>query len=164
VGLFTSTVLALLVAVQPVPPAASAPKAPESPFTPFRVYENFTLSIDKNSFKILNSGQYPLIGLDVQLVFPRAIKFDDSQLLVKSYVNTLAVDCVTDQILVIVSRVFDEKGELKMVVSPAGVLENTNTPNTPTTELINLICPALLDRNKQTPVLFPVTKPSELTV
>ena len=100
---------------------------------------------------------------DLQLPFPVPLRCDNAPFLIKSYTNSIAVDCVKDQIIVIVSRAFDEKGELKSVLSPAGIIPNQGIENTPPTELVNLLCPPILERYKPEEDKKPVTKPGALT-
>lgn len=148
----------------PAAPPASAPK-PEAPiFTVFKTYENYTLSIDKNSVKLYTDSQpYPLVGLDIKMTFPRPLKYSDAPFLIGSYMNTVAIDCIKDHVIVAVSRMYNEKGELLMIISPAGVIENQHVADTPATELINLLCPPIVERYKSEPPSAPVTKPGALT-
>ena len=131
--------------------AAIAIAVPLQKFTPYKNYPGeYQLSIDENSIKIVGDEFSPLVMADIQIVMEKPVKYIDTSILVKSYQNSVAVDCKNDRVFIVVGRAFSVKGTMIYVTQKTEVVNNNHEAGSPTTELIDLFCPLILDRYKQT--------------
>lgn len=147
----------LLVAalVNPVAPPASAPKqlSPQI-FTPYSTIQGeYTLAIDIASIKLVDIYETPMVLIDIEIVMERPVKYIDSPILVKSYHNSLSVDCANDRVFVIVGRAFDTKRRLIYTTPKAELINNPHDQLSPTTQIMTLICPSNENRYKLPPVV-----------
>jgi len=160
VALLLDILLAAVVGVSPPAPVASAAKAKQT----FTVYRNFPgqyqLGIDDDSFELVGDAEVPLVLLSVQLIMEKPVKYIDTPAQVKSYQNSLAVDCRNDRVFVLVGRAFDVKGKLIYTTKAPQIVNNPHEKTTPTTEIMNLICPPILERYKDFINPPAVTSPS----
>lgn len=126
--------------------ATPAPKV----FTPYRNFSGeYQLNIDEDSMKLLGDDDIPMVSVDIQIIMEKPVKYIDTPILVKSYQNSVAVDCRNDRIFIIVGRAFSTKGVLIYTTSKPEIVNNQHEVRSPTTELINLFCPPILDRTKE---------------
>ena len=77
------------------------------------------------------------------------VKYNNSQVLVKSYQNSIAVDCKNDRLVILVGRVFSVEGVKIYVTSKPEIVNNTHEVKAPTTQLIDLFCSPILERYKE---------------
>lgn len=177
-SILASAILALAVAA-PAPPA-SAPTPREKPiFTPFKGWETHTINVDTESFHVYpgkSADEMPVIGLDIELIVtepqPYIVPPRAKPVFVKRYINTLAVDCANERLLVVVSRGFDVSGNLLFSVQMKDFVENKHQETTPVAEIMdNLVCPPLYKkfgppgqkRNEEPEEPAPVTKEPSMT-
>lgn len=119
-------------------------------FVPFRNYAGeYQLNIDVNSFDIISDGISPLVLMDIQIIIEKPIKYIDTPILVKSYKNSVAIDCRKDRLFIIVGRAFSTKDVLIYSTSKPEMVNNAHELGSPTTELIDSFCPLILDLIKE---------------
>lgn len=129
--------------------AAIVTAAPQK-FTPYKNYSGeYQLSIDENSIKILGDDVTPLVMADIQIIMEKPVKYFDTPIIVKSYQNSVAVDCRNDRVFVVVGRAFSIKGTMIYSTSKPEIINNNHEAGSPTTELIDLFCPLILERYKE---------------
>ena len=132
--------------------AAAIVTAPAPP-QKFILYKNYPgeyqLSIDENSIRILDDNVTPLVVIDIQIVMERPVRYIDTPITVKSYQNSIAVDCRNDRIFVVVARAFSTNGTMIYSTAKPEIINNNHKAGAPTTELIDLFCPPILERYKE---------------
>lgn len=137
---------------------AAAVAAPLQTFTPYKRFENLEINIDTSSFAMFQGdGAVPLVGLTIQLVMSPPITYDGSKP-IKSYVNTLVVDCNTDTTMVIAADGFGTSGEAVFSKRDTVTMKNSKIPGTPVFEIMEFVCKPLLLRYKEQSQQNPVTK------
>lgn len=151
-ALLVNLLLAATLAIPATPPA-SAPKPviPLQVFTPYlSIVGQYLLSIDVAGAKVFAEAGLPLVLMDIEILLEKPIKYVDSPTLVKSYQNTVALDCVNDRILVVVGRAFDTRKRLVYTTAEAQIIDNLHDKLSPTSQLLNLVCPTP-ERERNTP-------------
>ena len=127
--------------------AAPKPQA----FTPYLNYPGeYQLSIDEKSLKVLGDEAEPLVMVDIQIIMDKPVKYIDTPALVKSYQNSVAIDCRNDRVFIVVGRAFSLKGQLIYSTPKPEIVLNPHEVKSPTSDLINLFCP-----------VFPPSQPKE---
>lgn len=151
---FTALLLATALSASPAAPV----------FSPFKTYPNaYELRVDANA-RLLDNPKVPMVFMSIQLILARPMRYNDSPIMVKSYQNKIAVDCKRDRIFVLSSKVFDAKDELMHTSNEPQVLVNPHTVLSPTADIIDLVCPTVLERYKDEKEPAPVTGPGALQV
>ena len=130
--------------------AAIAIAVPLQKFTPYKNYPGeYQLNIDENSIKIAGDDIAPLVIVDIQIIMEKPVRYIGTPTLVKSYQNSVAVDCRNDRVFIVVGRAFSAKGMLIYTTSKPEIINNNHEAGAPTTELIDLFCPPILNRYKE---------------
>jgi hypothetical protein len=138
----------LATAIGVITPIAAAPN-PQT-FTPYRNYPGeYQLSIDGNSISLGGDDETPLVMVDIRIVMEKPVKYIDTPILVKSYQNSVAVDCRNDRVFIIVGRAFSTRGNLIYTTPKPEIVNNNHESGAPTSELIQFFCPPILDRFKE---------------
>ncbi len=137
----------LLAAAIGIGPSAVEPK-PQT-FSPYKNFQGeYQLNIDENSLKLIGDTA-PLVLVDIQIVMDKPVRYIDTPALVKSYQNSVAVDCPNDRIIVIVGRAFNAKGTLIYTTPRPEIVNNNRQAGSPATELLQLFCPPNLEQPRQ---------------
>lgn len=125
----------------------------EKVFTPLVSFENYTLSLDLDSIKILGTPKAPLVTLDMQMVLSPALEHSEIQKPIKSYVNTVAVDCKADVMHVLVSRAFGTEDDLLFTSTVTNTIQNPKDVTRPVTIILNFVCQPIekIEKDKSNP-------------
>lgn len=121
-------------------------------FTPYStVTGQYTLGIDLDSMKVVSDQNDSMVLVDIEIVFDKPVKYFDSPTLVKSYQNSLSVDCTNDRVFVIVARSFDAKRRLIYSTQNVQIVKNPHDELSPTTQIMTLVCAPTNERNTLPP-------------
>ena len=127
----------------------TAPALPQR-FTPYKNYPGeYQLGIDIITIKIAGDDITPLVLADIQIVMEKPVRYIGTPITVKSYQNSVAVDCRNDRVFIVVGRAFSTKGMLIYTTPKPEIINNSHEAGAPTTELIDLFCPPILNRYKE---------------
>jgi hypothetical protein len=134
--------------VTPAAPPASAPAKPQT-FLPYaHIPGELELNIDPNSFALVDADPIPFVLVDIELILTTPVKMNESPVSVKSYQNSLEVDCTNDLVIVVRGRAFSTDGSLLYTSPKPVIVPNPHDGAAPTTAILNLVCPVLFDRYK----------------
>lgn len=93
-----------------------------------------------DSIKILGAPKAPLVTLDMQMVLAVPLEHSEIQKPIKTYVNTVAVDCKADVMHVLVSRAFGTEDNLLYTSTVTNTIQNPKDVTRPVTIILNFVC------------------------
>ena len=151
---FAAILLCLSVVSTGAEAPAPTPAKPEV-FTPFKDLGVVRVWVDEDSFKSYHGkpDEAPVIGVTIKIDLATPVEFPAppprvDTVLIASYVNSLAVDCVRDRLFLLRSEALDPDGKSLMVHDEPVVIQNAHDKSPTSAVMDELICPPILDRYK----------------
>jgi hypothetical protein len=127
---------------------ASSAAAVAQEFELIQTTKTFAIGVDTKSLTIeMSPSGFPVAFMDVKIVLAGTEKSSGGKP-VKSFVNTLAIDCFNRHTILVVGRAFSESGELVDVTSSPTVISKPYGVGSPTAIMVALTCPLIFDAFK----------------
>lgn len=157
-----SLILAAAIIGATQPPNEHVPPKPQT-FSPYKTFPQYELNLDSSTFSIVGEGISMLVMMDIQVIMTVPMKHAGSSELVKSYTNSLAIDCTFDRLFVLAGKAYSTSGKTVYTVPKPEVVYNERVLRSPVSEIMDFACkPFNADRNKDLRKLEPKTGPAKL--
>ena len=140
-SLLKSAALALVLATSSVAVVAQD-------FVPIKSTTTFSIGVNLKTLVIeMSPSGFPVAFMDVNIILVAPGK-TPSGASIKSYVNTLAIDCFNEHTILVVGRAFSESGELVGLTNGPALIPKPYSVDSAAAIMVDATCPAIFDAIK----------------